>query len=334
MLTMVIGYAITLEHSPFERRIFYFTTLSTTLYLVMMLRSSRNQKRKSRETRTKNSFVQQTEKCHGKSPALRRTRRPSAAIVSPPFVRASQVVLPSVSASEAVLPSVSASEAVLPSVSAEDKGEFGGRSGAGAKEDAREWDDIDIGGFLDDLESDELEQGIMPPGAGSTDTTKAYSRSAGKVINDFVSHLDSLDVFHEFTARVENPFKFGSFGEGYLAVVPRIFVDLTGDVSFQKVRLANRVLCSWQDQYKKKKAGVKDDDRDNCPYYQPSSQNHMLRVFFAGMNKRFGWQLGMDDLSGFPGSLTAMLAKKYSERKAIWVSDVCGVFYFICLLKY
>ena len=299
----------------------------------MMLRSSSNQKRKSREirsARTKNSFVQQTEKCHGKSPAFRRTRRPSAAIVSPPFVRASQVVLPS----------VTASEAVLPTVSAKDKGEFGGGSGTGAKgvsgvcEDAREWDDIDIGGFLDDLESDELEQGIMPPGAGSTDTTKAYSRSAAKVINDFVSHLDSLDVFHEFTARVENPFKFGSFGEGYLTVVPRIFVDLTGDVSFQKVRLANRVLCSWQDEYKKKKAGGKDDDRDNCPYYQPSSQNHMLRVFFAGMNKRFGWQLGMDDLSGFPGSLTAMLAKKYSERKAIWVSDVCGVFYFICLLKY
>ena len=310
------------EESPIER-IIYFTDLST----VMMLRSSSTKKKQARvirTARTKRSFVQQTDICRGNTPATtRRVRKGLRTVVSPPFVRASEVVVPFSRDKEV-----------------DDGSSAGGGSGGGVRgggwnmieeddsavglerEDITEWEDIDIAGFLDDLEGDELEQGVVPPGAGSTDTSKTYSRAASKVINDFVKHLDSLDVFHDFTVRVENPFKFGSFGEGYMTVVPRIFVDLTGDVSYQKVRLANRVMCSWQDDFKMKKVGSKEDAGSNCPYYQPSSQNHMLRVFFAGMNKRFGWQLGLDDLSGFTGSLTAMLAKKYAERKAIWVSDV------------
>ena len=313
---------IILEHSPVER-IFYFTILST----IMMLRSSSSKKKQARvirTARTKRSFVQQTDICRGNNPATaRRVRKGVSAVVSPPFVRGSEVVVPFESEKE------------VDDGSAHGGGSNGGsgvggwnmieedESAAGVeREDITEWEDIDIAGFLDDLEGDELEKGVVPPGASSTDTSKTYSRAASKVIDDFLKHLDSLEAFHDFTVRVENPFKFGSFGEGYMTVVPRIFVDLTGDVSYQKVRLANRVMCSWQDDYKMKKVGSKEGAGSNCPYYQPSSQNHMLRVFFAGMNKRFGWQLGLDDLSGFTGSLTAMLAKKYAERKAIWVSDV------------
>ena len=202
---------IILEHSPVER-IFYFTILST----IMMLRSSSSKKKQARvirTARTKRSFVQQTDICRGNNPATaRRVRKGVSAVVSPPFVRGSEVVVPFESEKE------------VDDGSAHGGGSNGGsgvggwnmieedESAAGVeREDITEWEDIDIAGFLDDLEGDELEKGVVPPGASSTDTSKTYSRAASKVIDDFLKHLDSLEAFHDFTVRVENPFKFGSF---------------------------------------------------------------------------------------------------------------------------
>lgn len=179
-----------------------------------------------------------------------------------------------------------------------------------------EWDDLDISKFLDALELEERELGLKPAGADCRDTTVAYSRTASRVITDFITHLDNVRAYEELTVRVKNPFHTGYIDETVPTVIPKVFVDLSGLVSFGKIRLVNRLVCSWQSDFKMKVP----NSETKCPFYQPASQNNLLRVFFSAMNRRFGWVIGLHELTGFTGCLTAMLANLYSERKKIWVS--------------
>jgi len=98
--------------------------------------------------------------------------------------------------------------------------------------------------------------------------------------------------------------------------VERIFVILSNEPNTQKKHLANMLLCEWQADLK-----MKNPDPDTkCPYYQPSSQNTMIRTFFSAMKRHHDWVLGYDDFKGFEGSLSALLKVKYDERAAKYVS--------------
>ena len=98
--------------------------------------------------------------------------------------------------------------------------------------------------------------------------------------------------------------------------VERIFVILSNEPNTQKKHLANMLLCEWQADLK-----MKNPDPDTkCPYYQPSSQNTMIRTFFSAMKRHHDWVLGYDDFKGFGGSLSALLKVKYDKRAAKYVS--------------
>lgn len=180
-----------------------------------------------------------------------------------------------------------------------------------------EWDDLDIAKFLDALEFEEKASGVKAAGADCTDTTKAYSRTATRVINNFIQHLDNVLTYRELMTRVRNPFHTGYVDESVPTVIPKVFVDLSGIVSHGKIRLANRLVCSWQHEFKMQVPNAE----TKCPFYQPASQNNLVRVFFSAMNRRYGWVIGLNELSGFPGCLTAMLNKLYATRKEEYVSD-------------
>lgn len=188
-----------------------------------------------------------------------------------------------------------------------------------------EWDDMDIENFLDDLAAQEQEQGIVPAGTGCVDTSRQYSRRATVIIRDFIDHLDSVQAYKELCICVENPFRTGVLDENIMSVLPKVIIDLSGEVTVFKIRLANRVMCSWQEEFKMKVP----DKKSKCPYYQPASQNGLIRMFFSAMNKRYGWVIGLSELSHFPGCLTAMLFTLYGERRKKWVSSCVYLFYSI-----
>lgn len=90
----------------------------------------------------------------------------------------------------------------------------------------------------------------------------------------------------------------------------------SGPKTPDKVDLANKVVVTWQLDFKKKRPSADSE----CPYYSPASTNGQLRIFFAALKSQYGWEIGMEDLSNFKGSLTATLKDLYNEREVKYVS--------------
>ena len=95
----------------------------------------------------------------------------------------------------------------------------------------------------------------------------------------------------------------------------KIFSVLSGVVTPEKKALCNAAMVDWQTNVRKKKVAA-----GACPYYSPSSSNTNIRVFFATTKTMYDWRLTLDDLSGFPGSLTGVIKVLYEKRANDWVS--------------
>ena len=95
-----------------------------------------------------------------------------------------------------------------------------------------------------------------------------------------------------------------------------IFDVLSGPVDSKKKALLNAAMVDWQLSVRKKKVGL-----DQCPFYSPASTNTNIRVFFATCKSQYDWQLTLDDVSGFPGSLAGVLKELYAKRAKEWVSS-------------
>ena len=103
----------------------------------------------------------------------------------------------------------------------------------------------------------------------------------------------------------------------------KIFVVLAGPVTAEKKFLCNRSLVEWQTNVKKQRPSG-----DGCPYYSPASTNTNIRVFFATAKNQYGWQLTLEDVSGFNGSLAGVLKVLYAKRSKEWVSGVLMTFFY------
>jgi len=117
--------------------------------------------------------------------------------------------------------------------------------------------------------------------------------------------------FQALVKTVPNPFRRGGPEE-----IPNVFVVCSGPKTPDKVDLANKVVVTWQLDFKKKRPSADSE----CPYYSPASTNGQLRIFFAALKSQYGWEIGMEDLSNFKGSLTATLKDLYNEREVKYVS--------------
>ena len=99
---------------------------------------------------------------------------------------------------------------------------------------------------------------------------------------------------------------------------PKILVDLGGTKSTAKLMLANKSVIDWMAVIRKKPA-----KGQKCPWYQPSTQNQRLRVFFGSVQKCFNWTYELKDFN-FKGGIKAFLDTLYAKRLAEFgeVSDI------------
>ena len=100
-------------------------------------------------------------------------------------------------------------------------------------------------------------------------------------------------------------------------MVPRVLVAVGGEKDDKKLELANHTLVDWQMDLKKK---AKVDEKKECPFYTPGSQNGLVRTFFGKVKFFYDWRWSLADFSAFPGALDGVLVALYAERRLKWVS--------------
>ena len=100
-----------------------------------------------------------------------------------------------------------------------------------------------------------------------------------------------------------------------------LFVQIGGDLTHDKICLANKALCEWQVRLRMKKK-PKDGE---CPFYQPSMQSMELSSFFGHMARKYDWEITEKDLSGFDGALSCVMEEVYMQLEKIWVSHIISI---------
>ena len=96
-------------------------------------------------------------------------------------------------------------------------------------------------------------------------------------------------------------------------MVPAIFIELGGKRTPEKLQIANKAMVKWMRILKK----IKLTRNDKFTWYQPVTQNQMLRTFIGHMSKTFFWPFDLDDFN-FPGGVNAELKKMYEERYKLY----------------
>ena len=92
-----------------------------------------------------------------------------------------------------------------------------------------------------------------------------------------------------------------------------------GPFKHDKLELTNALLIDWQVDLKMEK---KPSNEDDCPFYQPSSQNVGFRTFLAHMKKTHGWIWENKNFTKWDGCLNGVLKELYSQRYAKYVSRI------------
>ena len=125
----------------------------------------------------------------------------------------------------------------------------------------------------------------------------------------------------KFLAKVENDWYSESVaGRDRSEYVPYAFVAMSGDVTQVKLELTNAMLCDWQVNLVLKRQPKAGGDK-SCPYYNPSTQNKMLRTFYAHMKKEHGWQYTENSFKGWKGCVDGVLAEIYAQWLEKYVSS-------------
>ena len=143
---------------------------------------------------------------------------------------------------------------------------------------------------------------------------------------------DGIPKWKKMLQLVKNPQYRGRTGKNASAIeyVPRCFLTLGGDLTAEKIDLANQMIRDWQLGLKKKvkkktnkkKINIdeKDEKEEECPYYQPLTQSAELRMFFGHMKHFYYWQFTMKTFKGFEGSVSATAKQIFNQRYEEWVS--------------
>ena len=193
---------------------------------------------------------------------------------------------------------------------------------------------FDVAGFLDAVERDDDANGQSVMGV--TGKNRKYSRAQVQIEarfrSDLKKHYGELFVlffnipvwlctylciragerYKDLLKEVKNPFFRGS------GTVPKLYTMVSGRPPSDReaLELTNRVMIDWARVYRK----LVVRDGATCPYYEPSSTMTAFRSLFAYFGCACGWEIGLDDLKGFPGSLDAVLTKLFADRQKKYVS--------------
>ena len=97
---------------------------------------------------------------------------------------------------------------------------------------------------------------------------------------------------------------------GKTTKIPKFIKAISGHVTNEKIFLCNEICIDWQAVTKKKSKSKKEQ---KCPWYQPCTQSQRLRTFFANMQKKYEWEISIDDLDG-EHQLGPFMAKLYEIR--------------------
>ena len=135
---------------------------------------------------------------------------------------------------------------------------------------------------------------------------KPYTKQKEEVLNDFLSCL-SLQPGSQY----ENLLKprVVLLPNGETVSVPHLISSCSGFKTALKLSIANHALIAWNSITKKKRIGPK------CSFiwYQPVTQSQRIRALFGLLNKKYLWQMTLDDFEG-EKMLGPFLAGLYQSR--------------------
>ena len=134
------------------------------------------------------------------------------------------------------------------------------------------------------------------------------------VISTTLSHtiFHQIDPEYKFlTNPVPNP---AGFGEDEVAYV---YTMLASKKTPSSLKLFNKLVTEWQLSITMDKP----DKVSGCPYPQASSMNSNRRAFFSGLKNFHLFQMGSEDIRGFPGAFHGNMKAEYAKRIAKWVSN-------------
>ena len=140
----------------------------------------------------------------------------------------------------------------------------------------------------------------------SSCAAKPYTRQKDEVLNDFLCCL-SLQPGSQW----ENLLKprVVLLPNGETVSVPHLISSCSGFKTALKLSIANHALIAWNSTTKKKRIGPK------CSFiwYQPVTQSQRVRALFGLLNKKYLWQMTLDDFEG-ERMLGPFLAGLYQSR--------------------
>ena len=116
--------------------------------------------------------------------------------------------------------------------------------------------------------------------------------------------------------KVPNPFHNPLLGRSP-PTIHRIFIEMSGSPTNAKKALINAALVDWQVSVRKKKNV---DEKKECPFYAPSTQNLDLRTFFGVLKDRYNFQYKQREFNKFEGSLGGVLMQLFQARVKEWGS--------------
>ena len=139
--------------------------------------------------------------------------------------------------------------------------------------------------------------------------TQKHDAHIRKVCDSYVKILSS------YGDKWKNLLKETEFelANGKKVTVPLIFTELGGERNPAKLQIGNKSMVDWMRELKKMKITKK----DKFTWYQPVSQNQMLRTFIGHMSKTFFWPFDLDDFN-FSGGVNAELKKMYEQRYKLY----------------
>ena len=140
--------------------------------------------------------------------------------------------------------------------------------------------------------------------------TKKHEAHILKVTNSFINVLsaDENKIW-------ENLLKLKAYklSSGKKVMVPTLFVDMGGYRTPEKTQIVNKAIVYWMRHLKKTKI----TKRDKFTFYQPVTQNQMLRTFIGHMSKSYFWAFDIEDFD-FAGGVNAELKAMYEKRYKLY----------------
>ena len=138
-----------------------------------------------------------------------------------------------------------------------------------------------------------------------TSNTIDYQGKQCSVLDDFVTYLQTSNIYKDKMKEVDFVMKGGKFIKA-----PSLFVACSSEDSSivdDKLNLANQILTLFAQQMKQKKKGSEGKN------YQPDSQTVNLRTLLSTMKERYLWPYTMKHFN-FKGGLGMVLSALFQAR--------------------